>query len=53
MKKEYAWLKFLTEDYEPRFVEQLKQRNDPTKLPGFVEIYIESDLQVPLTRIES
>jgi len=39
---------YLTEKKEPRFIEELQKRHDPTKLPGFVEIYIEKDLQIPL-----
>lgn len=39
---------YLTEKKDPRFMEELEKRNDPTRLPKFVEIYIENDLKIPL-----
>jgi len=41
----------LTEEKDQRFVEELKKLIDPTRLPGFVEIYIKNDLQIPLKHI--
>lgn len=40
---------FLTEGKDQNLIDHIKQLNDPTKLPGFVEIYIEDDLNIPLS----
>lgn len=39
----------LTEGKDLQLIEHFKKLKDPTKLPGFVEIYIENDLQIPLS----
>lgn len=40
----------LTEGKDQKLIDHFKKLNDPTKVPGFVEIYIEKDLQIPLKR---
>ncbi|WP_068468854.1 hypothetical protein [Candidatus Protochlamydia phocaeensis] len=40
---------YLTEQKDQRFIDRLQQLNDPTRLPGYVEIYIKKDLQIPLS----
>ena len=40
----------LTEGKDQKLIEHFSGLNDPTVLPGFVEIYIERDLQIPLSR---
>lgn len=39
----------LTKEKDQTLIEHFKKLNDPTVLPGFVEIYIQKDLQIPLT----
>lgn len=39
----------LTEGKDQKLIEHFNKFNDPTKLPGFVEIYIEKDLKTPLS----
>lgn len=38
-----------TEGKDQKLIEHFNNLKDPTALPGFVEIYIEKDLQIPLT----
>lgn len=38
----------LTEGKDQKLIEHFNNLKDPTVLPGFVEIYIEKDLQIPL-----
>ena len=40
----------LTEGKDQKLLEHFKKLKDPTVLPGFVAIYIEKDLQTPLSR---
>jgi hypothetical protein len=40
---------FLTSEYDSKFVEELTKHNNPTRVPGFVEIYIKKDLNTPFT----
>lgn len=39
----------LTEGKDQKLIEHFKKLKDSTVLPGFVEIYIEKDLQIPLS----
>lgn len=39
----------LTEGKDQKLIEHSNNLKDPTALPGFVEIYIEKDLQIPLS----
>ena len=39
----------LTQGKDQNLIEHFKRLKDPTSLPGFVEIYIEKDLQIPLS----
>lgn len=39
----------LTEGKDQKLIEHFKKFKNPTVLPGFVEIYIEKDLQIPLS----
>lgn len=39
----------LTEAKDQKLIEHFKDLKDPTVLPGYVEIYITKDLQIPLT----
>lgn len=39
----------LTEGKDQQLIEHCNNLNDPRVLPGFVEVYIENDLQIPLS----
>lgn len=39
----------LTDAKDQNIIEHVKKLNNPTIVPGFVEIYIENDLQIPLS----